>query len=122
MKVISPITLPFFVVALLITMASSFSTMTVQNNRMMTQRRPAFLLKYTVIAGLDEEEIEESHDEDARDLMRKAGKENYSPETLAGYQDFNALDGENHINVDSYSNPAGGIVPGFQLSSLCEDD
>jgi len=89
-----------------------------------TTTRRATFLKYTVIAGLDEEEQEEAKNPEARELMKKAGKSDggAGPASLAGYRDYDELDGENELNVDSFNNPAGGIMPGYNLSGLCGDD
>ena len=79
-------------------------------------------LKYTVFAGIEEDEDSESQRE-AFVPRGNRSKDRFGPSDVGQYQDYNELDGENSLNVDSYSNMAGSsIMPGFQLTALMGDD
>lgn len=50
---------------------------------------------------------------------------NAGPDSLDQYRDideFEADEVNKDLNVDAYDSAAGGIMSGFQLSSLCSDD
>jgi hypothetical protein len=81
--------------------------------------RQTFALRYTVIAGLDEEDIKDAEDGGIRSRIGK----NVNPNDLSNYRDYDELSEESTYNVDSFQNLAGGgIIPGFNLSALCGDD
>lgn len=99
-----------------------------------TTRTPTFLLKYAIIypedddkpkQGVDPNSVASVADNKSKEAPKGGNGGNKSdpgPGSLDGYRDFNELDGDDEISVDSYSTEVGTIVPGFHLSSLCSDD
>lgn len=90
-------------------------------------------LKYTVIGGIDEPDEPEidpnsvgysATPRKAQPVQKKSKVSAHGPGAdLSSYND-NYDDNEvSMLNSDAYSNDvAGGIVPGFRLTSLCSDD
>ena len=56
-------------------------------------------------------------------IDKNKSNEQYSANTLKRYRDeYKEMETE-YLNNDAYSNQvSGGIVPGYRLTSLCEDD
>ena len=86
---------------------------------------PTFL-RYTVIGNPDDETFLDK-DKDSRNSDSQVSKATATdkfggPGSLDGYKDYDELAAVDELNVDSFQNEAGGIVPGFHLSSLCSDD
>ena len=54
-------------------------------------------------------------------MRKKIGKDP-SAQDLSSYRDYDELSDDDHINVDSYNDPTGNIIPGFHLTALCGDD
>ena len=81
-------------------------------------------LQYTIVQGIEPDE----QDHEARELVQEMmshRKREHGDDQYAGYDaTLSEADAINrHLNVDSFSNSiAGGIIPGFQLTSLCADD
>jgi hypothetical protein len=93
-------------------------------------RTPTILLKYSIVYPEDDEKPKQGVDPNSvayaadKNKSKEApvSKSDPGPGSLDGYKDFNELDGDDEINVDSYSTEVGMILPGFHLSSLCTDD
>jgi hypothetical protein len=81
-------------------------------------KQPVTFLKYAIVYPDDEIEEDTTPAEATPTQKNSDG----SVASFEGYKDYNELAEVNQMNVDSYDNAAGGIVPGFQLSSLCSDD
>jgi hypothetical protein len=79
-------------------------------------------LRYTIIGNPDEEVEEASPAAVAQPTASTDSR--FGPSSLEGYSDYNErAEFETELGVDSFSNKAGGgIMPGFDLSSLCSDD
>lgn len=87
---------------------------------------PTFL-RYTIIGNPDDEVLDKDKKDDSRNSDSQAYKATATdqfggPGSLDGYKDYDELAAVDELNVDSFQNEAGGIVPGFHLSSLCSDD
>lgn len=96
----------------------------------MATRTPTFL-KYNIVYPEDNKAPKHGVDPNSVQAEVVAGKSTEAhslkktdpnPGSLDDYRDFNELDGDDEIAVDSYATEVGGIVPGFHLSSLCSDD
>jgi hypothetical protein len=84
---------------------------------------PTFL-RYTIIGNPDDD-VTDSRKSDSSSPVAQAtaATDQFGgPSSLAGYSDYDEQSAVDELNVDAYDNAAGGIVPGFQLSSLCSDD
>lgn len=83
-------------------------------------------LRYTIIAPPDDDDDKKSKEQQPpvqQQQQQAVTTDNQGgPGSLEGYHDYNELEDEDLLNVDSYDNQAGGIMPGFHLSSLCSDD
>jgi hypothetical protein len=93
-------------------------------------RTPTFL-KYNIVYPEDDEAPKQGVDPNSVQAAVVTGKSTEAPSlkhtdpnpgSLEEYRDFDELDGDDEIAVDSYATEVGGIVPGFHLSSLCTDD
>jgi hypothetical protein len=84
------------------------------------------LLRYTIIGNPDDEALDKDKDDsrnsDSQAYKATATDQFGGPGSLDGYKDYDELAAVDELNVDSFQNEAGGIVPGFHLSSLCSDD
>jgi len=88
---------------------------------------------YTIIGGIDDEEPEIDPNSvqaaalpplptEARSTSAVQGSK-FGPGDLSGYSDSYDEKEAADLNVDAFSNEVtGGVMPGFQLSSLCGDD
>jgi hypothetical protein len=106
----------FSILVLVLGSASSFSVRPLR-----TIKATNTALHYQEIPGPDDEE-EEKNKKQAT-VQAKAETSQGGPGSLEGYSDYDEmaeLDAE--LNVDAFDSMAGGIRPGFQLSSLCSDD
>jgi hypothetical protein len=91
--------------------------------------RTPTILRYNIVYPEDDEEPKQGVDPNSVQAATAKSAEAPSlrttdpnPGSLDEYRDFNELDGDDEIAVDSYATEVGGIVPGFHLSSLCSDD
>ena len=84
---------------------------------------PTFL-RYTIIGNPDDDAAVDKKDETDSEVSEAATAVDQfgGPGSLDGYRDYDESGAVDELSVDSYKNEAGGIVPGFQLSSLCSDD
>jgi len=88
-----------------------------------TPTRTPSLLKYTIIAPPDEADEQSEDRKDDTVVAKQATADQGGPGSLEGYHDYDEIkEQEDLLNVDSFDNEAGGIIPGFHLSSLCSDD
>jgi hypothetical protein len=79
-------------------------------------------LKYTIIGPPEEEAEQQEQDPNAVGYKHQKTV-NGAPETFAGYRDYDELEEEDVLNVDSFSHVSGAsIMSGFHLTALCGDD
>jgi hypothetical protein len=79
-------------------------------------------LHYTIIGAPDEEEQEKNKQPPVQQA-KTATDSQFGPGSLDGYLDYDeSAELDEELNIDAYDSMAGGIRPGFQLSSLCSDD
>lgn len=85
-----------------------------------TMARGTTALKYTIV----EPEDDGSADDNEPNLLQQKKQEMMDAKRkLYCENGITMVSGiDDQISVDSFSNPAGGIIPGMQLTALCGDD
>jgi len=108
--------------ALAMKSADSFSILPSAQPKM--QCHPSSMaLRYTIIGPPPDDDDMENEQTSPKQQKAATANDQAGPGSLEGYRDYNELeDVEEMLNVDAFDNKAGGIVPGFHLSSLCSDD
>lgn len=116
------------VLVLLASLESASSFAILPSKAAVTRSPFVVVLKYAIVYPDDDEEPQDEIDPNsvAATTVVEAKQEvteDAGPASLDTYQDYDEMqEVEGLLNVDAHDNEAGGIVPGFHLSSLCSDD